>query len=177
MTPAVQIRNLTRCFGDLVAVDNISFSIEKGEIFGLLGPNGAGKTTTLSMLATMLEPTSGSASVNGIGIAQDPDGVSFTAFGIAIASRMEDMTGFQLIMNFVIFPIFGFSGALFPISSLPGWVAPVTYLDPMTYGVEGIRYGLTGTSQISPVICLAVIALFSIATSVIGAFLFRKIRM
>src|SRR5512136_366954 len=63
-------------------------------------------------------------------------GVSFTAFGIAIASRMEDMTGFQLIMNFVIFPIFGFSGALFPISSLPGWVAPVTYLDPMTYGVE-----------------------------------------
>jgi len=104
-------------------------------------------------------------------------GVSFTAFGIAIASRMEDMTGFQLIMNFVIFPIFGFSGALFPISSLPGWVAPVTYLDPMTYGVEGIRYGLTGTAQISPVICLAVIAGFSIATSVIGAFLFRKIRM
>ena len=47
-------------------------------------------------------------------------GISFTAFGIAIASRMEDMTGFQLIMNFVVFPIFGLSGALFPISSLPG---------------------------------------------------------
>ena len=46
-------------------------------------------------------------------------GIAFTAFGIAIASRMEDMTGFQLIMNFVIFPIFGLSGALFPISSLP----------------------------------------------------------
>ena len=47
-------------------------------------------------------------------------GISFTAFGIAIASRMEDMTGFQLIMNFVVFPLFGLSGALFPISSLPG---------------------------------------------------------
>ncbi len=48
-------------------------------------------------------------------------GIGFTAFGIAIASSMEDMNGFQLIMNFVIFPIFGLSGALFPISSLPGW--------------------------------------------------------
>ena len=49
-------------------------------------------------------------------------GIAFTAFGIAIASRMEDMTGFQLIMNFVVFPLFGLSGALFPISSLPAWL-------------------------------------------------------
>ena len=62
-------------------------------------------------------------------------GVAFTAFGFAIASRMEDMTGFQLIMNFVIFPIFGLSGALFPISSLPEWVQPIVLLDPLTYGV------------------------------------------
>jgi len=84
-------------------------------------------------------------------------GISFTAFGIAIASRMEDMTGFQLIMNFVVFPIFGLSGALFPISSLPGWITPITMLDPLTYGVEGIRYGLTGVSQINPLVCAAVI--------------------
>ena len=77
-------------------------------------------------------------------------GIGFTAFGIAIASTMEDMNGFQLIMNFVIFPIFGLSGALFPISSLPGWLGPITMLDPLTYGVEGIRYGLTGVSQINP---------------------------
>ncbi len=102
-------------------------------------------------------------------------GISFTAFGIAIASRMEDMTGFQLIMNFVVFPIFGLSGALFPISSLPEWLVPLTLLDPLTYGVEGIRYGLTGASQIDPVACFAVIGGFSIAMTVIGAFLFRKI--
>ena len=102
-------------------------------------------------------------------------GISFTAFGIAIASRMEDMTGFQLIMNFVVFPLFGLSGALFPISSLPAWLAPITLLDPLTYGVEGIRYGLTGASQISPVVSAIVISGFAIAMTAIGAYLFRKI--
>jgi ABC-2 type transport system permease protein len=102
-------------------------------------------------------------------------GIGFTAFGIAIASTMEDMNGFQLIMNFVIFPIFGLSGALFPIRSLPGWLGPITMLDPLTYGVEGIRYGLTGVSQINPVICFAVIGGFTVAMTAIGAYLFRKI--
>jgi ABC-2 type transport system permease protein len=104
-------------------------------------------------------------------------GISFTAFGIAIASRMEDMTGFQLIMNFVVFPIFGLSGALFPISSLPAWMIPLTLLDPLTYGVEGIRYGLTGVSQINPLVCGAVIGGFTIAMTILGAYLFRKIRI
>jgi ABC-2 type transport system permease protein len=104
-------------------------------------------------------------------------GISFTAFGIAIASRMEDMTGFQLIMNFVVFPIFGLSGALFPISSLPAWMIPLTLLDPLTYGVEGIRYGLTGVSQINPLVCGAVIGGFTVVMTVLGAFLFRKIRI
>ncbi|HXX55342.1 MAG TPA: ABC transporter permease [Methanoregula sp.] len=103
-------------------------------------------------------------------------GIAFTAFGIAIASKMEDMTGFQLIMNFVVFPIFGLSGALFPISSLPSFIAPVTLIDPLTYGVEGIRYGLTGASQVSPVLSLAVLGGFTVATTVLGAYFFRTIR-
>jgi len=104
-------------------------------------------------------------------------GISFTAFGIAIASRMEDMHGFQLIMNFIIFPVFALSGAFFPIKSLPLVMATATMLDPLTYGVEGIRYGLTGSSQIDPLICLAVLSGFTIATTAIGAYLFRKIRI
>ena len=102
-------------------------------------------------------------------------GIGFTAFGIAIASRMEDMTGFQLIMNFVVFPLFGLSGALFPISSLPAWLKPVTLLDPLTYGVEGIRYGLTGASQINPLVSAAVIAGFAAGMTFVGAYLFRKV--
>jgi len=103
-------------------------------------------------------------------------GISFTAFGIAIASRMEDMQGFQLVMNFVVFPIFGFSGALFPISSLPTWAAALTLFDPLTYGVEGIRYGLTGVSQINPVVSLVVLGSFSVIMTILGAYLFRKIK-
>ncbi|SDF80176.1 ABC-2 type transport system permease protein [Methanolobus vulcani] len=102
-------------------------------------------------------------------------GLAFTAFGIAIASRMEDMHGFQLIMNFVIFPIFGLSGALFPIDSLPEWIRSLTLLDPLTYGVEGIRYGLLGTSQINPAVSFGVLSGFTILMVIVGSYLFRKI--
>jgi ABC-2 type transport system ATP-binding protein len=96
MTFALQIQNLSRHFGDLVAVDNISFAIRQGEIFGLLGPNGAGKTTTLSMLATMLEPTSGTATVNGIDIGTDPDGVR-KSIGIVFQDQSldEELTAWE----------------------------------------------------------------------------------
>lgn len=101
-------------------------------------------------------------------------GIAFTAMGIAIASRMDDMHGFQLIMNFVIFPIFGLSGALFPISSLPPAIKPLTLLDPLTYGVEGIRYGLTGVSQIDPFQSFVVLSGFAVLMVVTGSWLFRK---
>ncbi len=61
----IEVKNLTKSFGDFVAVDNISFEVKTGEIFSFLGPNGAGKTTTIKMLTTMLNPTSGEMTVNG----------------------------------------------------------------------------------------------------------------
>jgi ABC-2 type transport system ATP-binding protein len=96
MTVALHIQDLTRRFNDLVAVDTISFDIDQGEIFGLLGPNGAGKTTTLSMLATMLTPTSGSATVNGIDIEKDPDGVR-KSIGIVFQDQSldEELTAWE----------------------------------------------------------------------------------
>jgi ABC-2 type transport system permease protein len=104
-------------------------------------------------------------------------GIGFTSLGIAIASRMEDMNGFQLIMSFIIFPIFGLSGAMFPIDSLPPAFKTLTLFDPLTYGVEGIRYGLNGVSQINPLVCLIVLLGFSGAMIIIGAFLFRKTKI
>ena len=65
---AIETNELTRRFNGLVAVDRLSISVERGEVFGLLGPNGAGKTTTISMLCTILKPTSGRATVNGFDI-------------------------------------------------------------------------------------------------------------
>ena len=71
----IAIKNLSKRFGNLVAVDNLSLEIGEGEVFGLLGPNGAGKTTTLLMLTTLLRPTSGTAVVNGFDIVSQPDKV------------------------------------------------------------------------------------------------------
>jgi len=68
---AIEVNNLTRTFGNVVAVDHISFEVEEGEIFGFLGANGAGKTTTIMMLATALNPTSGTASVCGYDITRN----------------------------------------------------------------------------------------------------------
>ena len=61
----IEVKNLTKKFDDFTAVDNISFKVNKGEIFAFLGPNGAGKTTTIKMLTTLLNPTSGDIQVNG----------------------------------------------------------------------------------------------------------------
>ena len=68
---AIEVDSLTKEFGDFKAVDNISFQIEEGEIFGFLGPNGAGKSTTMMILTTLLKPTSGSALVGGYDVMSD----------------------------------------------------------------------------------------------------------
>ena len=71
----IKTKNLTKKFNDLTAVDTISFSVQKGEIFGFLGPNGAGKTTTIKMLTTLLNPTEGHAEVAGFDIVKKRDDV------------------------------------------------------------------------------------------------------
>ncbi len=68
---AIKVDSLTKKFGDFKAVDNISFKVEEGEIFGFLGPNGAGKSTTMMILTTLLKPTSGSALVGGYDVMSD----------------------------------------------------------------------------------------------------------
>jgi drug efflux transport system ATP-binding protein len=72
---AIVVSNLTRRFGGFIAVDRVSFSVRRGEIFGFLGSNGAGKSTTIRMLCGLLKPTSGTATVDGIDVGRDPEGV------------------------------------------------------------------------------------------------------
>ena len=73
--PAIEVRSLTRRFGAFVAVDNVSFDVRQGEIFGFLGSNGAGKSTTIRMLCGLLRPTSGTALVGGVDVSRDPEAV------------------------------------------------------------------------------------------------------
>jgi len=72
---AIDVRQIVKRFGDFVAVNGISFTVEEGEIFGLLGPNGAGKSTLIRMLVTLLPPTAGTALVNGFDVIKQADGV------------------------------------------------------------------------------------------------------
>ena len=75
MAAAIDVKHIVKKFGDFTAVDDISFTVERGEIFGLLGPNGAGKSTLIRMLTTLIPPTSGTATVDGIDVIEDPTGV------------------------------------------------------------------------------------------------------
>jgi ABC-2 type transport system ATP-binding protein len=75
MPPIIETKNLTKRYGALVAVNDLSLQVEQGAIYGFVGPNGAGKTTTMRMLTTLLQPTSGEAYVAGCSVAKDPRGV------------------------------------------------------------------------------------------------------
>jgi ABC-2 type transport system ATP-binding protein len=85
----ITTKNLTKKYKNLIAVDKLNLEIEKGEIFGLLGPNGAGKTTTISMLCTILKPTSGTAKVNGYDIITQSDKVR-SSIGIVFQEPSVD---------------------------------------------------------------------------------------
>jgi ABC-2 type transport system ATP-binding protein len=74
-TDAIVVRHLVRRFGEFLAVNDVSFDVRRGEIFGFLGSNGAGKSTTIRMLCGLLKPTSGSATVGGVDVTADPEGV------------------------------------------------------------------------------------------------------
>jgi ABC-2 type transport system ATP-binding protein len=75
MQNAIDVRGLTRRFGSFVAVNDVSFTVRQGEVFGFLGANGAGKSTTIRMLCGLLRPTSGTALVGGVDVTRDPEGV------------------------------------------------------------------------------------------------------
>lgn len=99
---------------------------------------------------------------------------TFIGLGLIFASKMRDIQGFNLIMNFVIFPLFFLSGALFPIENLPAWLRPVAYADPLTYGVDGLRGVLINASVFSPAFDFAVLAAFSLLMVFLGAYFFEK---
>ena len=96
MAPAIETHDLTKRYGELVAVDRLNLAVERGEILGLLGPNGAGKTTVISMLSTILKPTEGTAKVNGFDILSDPDDVR-KSIGIVFQepSVNDELTGLE----------------------------------------------------------------------------------
>jgi len=101
----------------------------------------------------------------------------FTALGTAIASRLSDMQGFQLIMNFIIMPLFFLSGALFPITTSPKVLQTIAMFNPLSYGIDGIRGTLTGTAHYGIILDLIVLSATTFAILILGSVLFEKIEL
>ena len=97
---------------------------------------------------------------------------TFIGLGLAFASKMEDMSGFSLIMNFLIFPLFFLSGALFPLDRFPSVIKTLAYLNPLTYGVDGLRHSLIGVGTFPMAMDLVVLVVVCAAMLGLGAYLF-----
>jgi len=98
------------------------------------------------------------------------------SLGIIIATRLDDMHGFQLVMNFIMQPMFLFSGALFPIDNLPSAISPLVKLNPLTYVVDSLRSVILGQSANPFLFNLSIIILFSTTMLALGTHAFRKMK-
>lgn len=101
----------------------------------------------------------------------------FTSLGTAIASKLEDMHAFQLIMSFLIMPIFFLSGALFPLDSLPKAINNITLFNPLAYGVDSLRFLLIGVSRLNLLINLTVLSGCTILIASVGIYLFSRLEV
>lgn len=103
--------------------------------------------------------------------------IAFAALGTTIGSSLKDMQGFQLIMNFMVMPIFFLSGALFPLANLPTALTIATRLDPLAYGVDGLRAAFIGISQIGVATDAVVLTVVATLFLVMGARAFSRIQI
>ena len=101
---AIMTQNLTKRFEEITAVDELNLEIGWGELFGLLGPNGAGKTTTINMLCTLLDPTQGSARVDGYDVTSESEKVLVSLFGLTIRILGDHMERLERHKRFVLSP-------------------------------------------------------------------------
>jgi ABC-2 type transport system permease protein len=101
----------------------------------------------------------------------------FAGLGTAIGSRLQDMQGFQLIMNFLVMPIFFLSGALFPLDHLPKALSAITSGDPLSYGIDGLRGTLIGLSHFGLLRDLVVLCGVAVVLLSVGSYLFSRIEL
>jgi ABC-2 type transport system permease protein len=99
---------------------------------------------------------------------------TFTGFGLIIATRLGNLEGFMAIMNLIVFPIFLLSGALFPIQSMPSWLRYIMYIDPLTYGVDGLRSTLIGISAFPLWLDFTVLLILCLALATLGSYFFSR---
>jgi ABC-2 type transport system permease protein len=104
-------------------------------------------------------------------------GILFTALGTAVASLLSDFQGFQLVMNFLVMPIYFLSGALYPLKNAPAVLEAIARVDPLAYGVDGLRGAFVGISHFGLVIDFGVLAAAALLFLFIGAYFFNRIQL
>jgi ABC-2 type transport system permease protein len=100
--------------------------------------------------------------------------IAMVSIGLVIGANLKSPEGFTLVINFVMWPMFFFSGALFPVSNLSGWLFVVTFINPLTYGVDAVRGIILGPHQFPIFLDVAVMLLFSLIAMGIGVLSFRR---
>ena len=101
----------------------------------------------------------------------------FSALGITVASRLKDMQGFQLIMNFLVMPLFFLSGALFPLNNVPPALLLVARFDPLSYGIDALRYFLIGTTTFSIGLDIGILVVMTTVFLSLGSYFFSRIEV
>jgi len=99
-----------------------------------------------------------------------------TSLGLALGSYMYSLEGFQMIVSFVVFPLFFLSGALFPLDDLPGWLQVLTAADPATYGVDAMRHAMIGIGSNSILFDSAILVAYTAALGAFGIFSFKRMK-
>lgn len=102
--------------------------------------------------------------------------LSLVSTGLIIGSLMESPEGFNMVVSFLVFPLFFFSGALFPLDNIPFWLSIITYLDPVTYGVDGLRTVILGVSRFPFYVDLGVLAAFAAVMFAVGTKAFNRMK-
>ena len=100
--------------------------------------------------------------------------VTFVALGLVIASRLNNMEGFQVIMTVLVMPLFFLSGALFPLANAPAWMQVLASVDPLAYGVDGIRSVLGGPAHLPLLFDGAALVVFAVVMIAAASFMFRS---
>jgi ABC-2 type transport system permease protein len=101
--------------------------------------------------------------------------ISMTSIGLVIGANMKSPEGFNLMIGFVLWPMFFFSGALFPVTNLPGWLMGITYANPLTYGVDALRGIILGINKYPIPFDFAILVLFTVIAMGFGILSFRKL--
>lgn len=135
-----------------------------------------GTIVILACLLVGFRPTSAAALLMAFGY-MSIIAILFTAFGTAVASLLSDFQGFQLVMNFLVIPMYFLSSAIFPLNGVPRALKALAIIDPLTYGVDGLRGSMTGVHFFHPAIDLGVLTTFAAVLVIVGSYLFSRIQL